>query len=387
MLKNLAITKRLVALSLMVVAILMLGPQKLIGAPLRIVYITPAAHGNPYWTEVFEYMNKAAADLDIVFEHMDLGTVDRYSINEVAKALMMGPNRPSALIVAVAYGNTIPLLELAELYHIPVVVQGFLFPQELNRIGREPRNQFKYWIASLEQDEELKAYLSATALLKKTVESVPAGSKKKIRVLALEGVARWKGQSLRFEGFERALLHFPEVELVQSIQVPWMAEKSRALTKKLLTRHKDIHAIWCATDLIAQGAATAAEEKGYKVGKNIFLSGIDLSRNGLSLMAKDKIVATSSAPAPFFGLALVMLHDYLKGQDFKLDFGTVWSPEIVFGDKSNALQITRTLNDFKRVDFKKYSKFYHGDTFSYEKRFYEDFYRMSKQPLEIDKTN
>ncbi len=136
MLKNLAFKRQFVALSLVVVATLLLGHQKLIGAPLRIVYLTPAAHGNPYWTEVFEYMNKAAADLGVVFEHMDLGTVDRYSINEVAKGLMMGPNRPSALIVAVAYGNTVPLLELAELYHIPVVVQGFLFPQELNRIGR-----------------------------------------------------------------------------------------------------------------------------------------------------------------------------------------------------------------------------------------------------------
>jgi ABC-type sugar transport system substrate-binding protein len=363
-----------------VLAAMLLPAGTLIGAPMRIVYLTPASEGNPFWTEVFEYMDKAAADLGIVFEHKDLGTVDRYTMNDVAKKLMTGPDKPSALILAVAYGNTIPLIELAELYHIPVVIHGYLFPQELMRIGKTPRNHYKYWIASLEQDERMKSRLAAISLLKKTMESIRRPPEAKIRVLGLSGVSRWRGQSLRDEGFAEALALFPQMEMVQSIQVPWTADKARDLTKKLLDRHKDVSAIWCATDLIAEGAGRAATEKGYVVGKSMFLSGIDLSRNGLDLILKDKLVATSSVPAPFFGLMLVMLHDYLKGHDFQPDFGTLWSPEVILADESNALPLKQALSSFKRVDFKRYSKVLQSEKFSYEKRFYSDFHRMLRQP-------
>lgn len=333
----------------------------------KIAFITPSSKGNTYWPSVFRVIDAVAASLDFEFKHYDIGVSDRFMIEEEAKRLLSGKNKPDALVVSVVIGNTKPILDLAEAQKVPVLLLGPLFPVELESVGRVPRAKYKYWIANLEQNEVEKGYLSAKQLFIKALESKMPRKNGKIQLLALGGKRWWIGSLQRDEGMQKALAEFPDIVLMQSVPADWDTESAKEMASRLIKRFPDANLIWAASDQMAEGAVQAlTSAKGHSAKNKFLVSGIDLSEIGLNNVQSGRTVGSASMSMFGMGEMMIYLYDYLQGYDFAKEVGVSIEPETLLATKDSAKQYREFYDRVGRINFRNYSKAYNPDLKKYD---------------------
>ncbi len=95
---------------------------------------------------------------------------------------------------------------------------------------------------------------------------------------------------LRVAGFRKALQEFPDMRVVASEQADWMPSLARKATTRILRQHREVDAIFAASDAMALGAVEAVKAKG-KLGR-IFIVGLDGTRDGLQSIQAGGLTAT-----------------------------------------------------------------------------------------------
>ena len=126
---------------------------------------------------------------------------------------------------------------------------------------------YKYWIAHITFDSVGTGYFNAKELFK-TFKTPNKG-----KIIALQGLLANTPAIERFQGLEKALAEFPDVELVQWEGADWDRTKGYNATKAMLVAHPDIDGVWSANDEMAMGAIQALKEAGL-AGK-VLVSGCD----------------------------------------------------------------------------------------------------------------
>jgi ABC-type sugar transport system substrate-binding protein len=332
----------------------------------RIVMIAPSSPKNSYWPSVYRVINSVGKDLNYHFEHVDVGVKDRFLQNDLAIKILEGPDRPDALIIVVAIGNTKPILEVAERYKIPVIIQGPLWPFETRTVGM-PREKHKQYIALVQQEEVLKGYMSAKLLFNKAMNNKQLGKDGKIHMLAIGGQKRWVGSSQREEGMQKALREFPLIDLKQISPGTWDTADARVLTSKMLIRFPESSIIWAASDAMAEGAMQALEDKGKLASSGkYFVSGIDMSELGLRNVIAKRSVGTAAMSVLGMGEMMVYIYDYLMDKDFVNEIGTIIESETLLATSENANQLLELVNRVDKIDYKRFSKFYNPNLKHYD---------------------
>jgi ribose transport system substrate-binding protein len=126
---------------------------------------------------------------------------------------------------------------------------------------------YKYWVAHITFDHVAAGYFNATQLFN-TFKTPLKG-----KIIALQGQLANNAAVGRFEGLQKALAEYSDVELLQWESADWDRTKAYNLTKAMLVAHPDIDGVWCANDEMAMGAIQALKEA--ELAGKVMVSGTD----------------------------------------------------------------------------------------------------------------
>ena len=323
----------------------------------RVVFFTPTSKNNTYWPQVYEVVNKVADDLDMQIEIYEFNVGDRFAKHVEGTKILQRQPTPDGAVFSVAFGNSKPLLDVAEALHIPVFIQGPLFPKELPLLGNKPRSLYSQWIGYFYQDEFQKGYLLAQTLLRKAhARHLQSGKNDLLYVAGIGGDRTWFGSKLRQEGLLKAILEDPDAEMLQVIPTKWTEDEATQKTLMLLRRYEKIDVIWAASDQLGIGVAHAVAKKHADEETKALTGGLDLSINGLNHVKDGVLTATVASSMLQYAEIFIYLYDYLHGIDFADERTTELSAPLHVATKENAEQYLQLVRQLSTIDFRPYSK-------------------------------
>ncbi len=329
-----------------------------IAQPIKVVFISPDAKGNPYWDFVSNTMRKAAEDFDMQLNilHTSRHDVHDYShlINQINKL-----EKPDFLIYVYQYKLGQRLLAYGEENQIKsFVINTNIGAAEQKKIGR-PTEKYKYWIghsyaslADISFELSKKAYSLAKplTLLKKD---------KHVYGIVLSGSRDSDLASQWNNGANKAEHELNEYQIKQTVYTNFNADIGYEKAKKLLQRYPDVSLILSMDESVALSAIKAAEELGRKPGEDIFIAGSASLLPTFNMAERKKLLA-SYALSVWFGVqAIVYLYDYnLKiggsEKEFTYNFAET---DILHSEIPNYRQII-TEETWKKLDYRYFSLAY-----------------------------
>ncbi len=172
--------------------------------------------------------------------------------------------------------------------------------------GAYPFNEgYDNWIAHVSVPSFEGGYQIAKALFEKM------GGKGKI--VAIEGLQSVAVAQLRFEGLQKALEEYPDIEMVDHQTANWDRTQAFPIMQTWLTKYEDIGGVWSANDDMALGALEALREAG-KAGQ-VFVVGVDGIPEAIQAVKDNEFVATMSSDATYQGsIGLAMGYCILTGK-------------------------------------------------------------------------
>lgn len=141
------------------------------------------------------------------------------------------------------------------------------------------------WVIHTSPDDAVNGYNIAVALFKHM------GGKGKIFVC--QGMLGNSAAIGRYEGLQKALKEYPDIEVVGDDTGNWLPDQAMALVETWLTQHPDVGGVWCANDNMATGALQALDNAGLK-GK-VGVVGIDANTDIVEAVRDGNAVATVSS--------------------------------------------------------------------------------------------
>ena len=346
--------------------ILLLSAASGVCKPLCIVFFYPTSEENTYWPQVLEVLNSVAADLDIVLEPHGFDVNNRFSKSLTGAAILRREPRPDGAILSVAFGQSEALLQITEELKIPTLLQGPLFPDELEQLGSRPRNRYSSWVGYFYQNEEEKGYQLGKILIQEASNRAACGEDGRIHVVGIGGDLTWFGSSQRNSGLIRAVSENPQAVLHQVVPSNWTVTDGQRIAAALLERYPETSVIWTASDQLAVGAAKALKQAGKQLGKTGFTGGLDLSPVGFQQVENGSFVATTGSPLLAWGQVLIYLYDYLNGKDFAIDPGAEFSMENGTATPATLAFYREVSQSYRQLDFRSFSKVYRPDLQRYD---------------------
>lgn len=136
----------------------------------------------------------------------------------------------------------------------------------------------------------------------------PSSIKGKIAILS--GVPGSFYDNERQKGFDKVLKNYPNVEVVEKLPADWNRQKGVSVTENILQKHKDIDAIWAASNEMGLGAINAVQNAGL-TGK-VFVTTNDGTSESVDRIRDEKLLVETWHGFPewgWYGVKFgVMLH-------------------------------------------------------------------------------
>ena len=148
-----------------------------------------------------------------------------------------------------------------------------------------PQDLTPNWVIHTSPDNVVNGYNTAKALFEFM------GGKGQIFVI--QGLLGNTASNDRYEGLQKALEEYPDIEVVEDDTANWNTDEALALVETWLNQYPDVGGIWCANDNMATGALQALDAKGLK-GK-VGVTGIDANTDIVQAIADGNATATVSS--------------------------------------------------------------------------------------------
>ncbi|MFP4378045.1 MAG: ABC transporter substrate-binding protein [Spirochaetales bacterium] len=323
---------------------------------LRIVVLTPTTEGNTYWPQVHEILEAAAEDLNVELLMYDFDVRDRFAKQDEGVRILRQVEDVDGAIISVAFGQTVPLLQIAEQRGIPVMIQGPLFATELELLGSRPRDVFDSWIGLFSEDEFAKGEQLARVLIQRAEQLGLGAADGTISIGGLGGDSSWYGSWERAEGLRSAVDANANARLLQVVPTYWTEEEGYAISSGLMRRYPEVRIIWAASDQLAIEAARAIEDTGFTPGDELLTGGLDLSERGLESVRSGRLTATTASTLFGYAQILIYLTDYVRGFDFAPDLGTEITFPVYTATEENAQGFLDLYREHARIDFGEFSR-------------------------------
>lgn len=134
-------------------------------------------------------------------------------------------------------------------------------------------------------------------------------------VVAIQGGLGSSTAIDRQKGFEKGLKGSNVKIIVDQSADDWLMDTAQKIMENVLqAKGKDIDAVYCHTDDMAQGAIKAIEAAGLKPGEDILVVGIDGSKAALKSVEEGKQLASVTC-SPYFGPIVVETIEKIKNGD------------------------------------------------------------------------
>lgn len=323
----------------------------------RVAFFNPQSADDPFWLPVERFMRAAAADLNIdvttyVAEH------NRGVMIDQVRQVVMAADKPDFIVFKNFKSNAPELLQIAELNG----VKSFIFNAGLTDAERfqhgVPREHYRHWIGQMLPGDALAGYNLATALINRARELNLTDVNGKIVMAGLTGTLSDSAAIERNKGLERALEENPDVLFHQLVPARWDRSQAAQKAEGLFRRYADIAVLWAANDPMALGALDAAERVGLVAGENFITGGVDWNPPALEAINDGTLHTSIGGHFMEGGWVMVLLYDYVHGQDFADDGGAARYSEMAGLTSANLDKyLHKFLNeDWDRVDFTQFSK-------------------------------
>ena len=328
----------------------------------RVAFINPGKSNEVYWVTATKAMQMAASSLNMQLEVIYAEREHLKSI-DIAKQLISRPNkdRPEYVIFSNDYGLAPNLLNLFNKEQIPCLM-AFSSPssKERSQTG-SPRENFKYWLGSIEPDADYGGYITAIDLIKKGRQKNLRAPDGKIHLLAIAGDRSTNSSILRNEGMLRAVKESRDVILDQLVYADWQKKLAAEKADWLLKRHPSAKLIWSGNDQMSFGAMEALEKNGGTPGKTVLFSAINTSPEAFSALQSERLSTLAGGHFIAGAWAMVMIHDYARGIDFANEGLNLVKPMFTLFTKNDAKVFLKHFGDHPiPIDFKQYSKYYNS---------------------------
>jgi len=350
----LIVSQNLVVFRRFLVILLLMFVPTINAASYSVVFISPGHAEQGFWHTVTGTMSEAAEQLG--FE-LEVHYSDRQWAKMVhnAERVIARADKPDFLILVNEYQQGARLLALADKAGIPTLMLLNSLTQEQRDIYGTPREQLKNWLGSLTPNNEIAGYEMAQSLVP-NIKVKQGDNSPSIALLTLAGDNNTPASLMRLQGLDRALNDFPVLKEQRRISVNWSGDEAYKRTRLWLQSGQQLGAVWAANDAIGLGAIKAIREAGLKPGIDVQVSGLNWSPDAIQHVMNGEMTLTHGGHFLAGAWAIVMLYDYVQGNDFNAISAEVHFPMMAI-NQANAPDYLAHLGSqqWSRIDFKNFS--------------------------------
>ena len=332
---------------------------------IKVAYISPVELNHPFWGQIVSFMQAVADDLNIDLQ-VTVSSENRFLLKNKSLKIIKGASRPNYMITSYFPSVTADMVEAGQKSNVGIFVfNANLSDEDINRIGL-PREKFKNFVGHMYPDGTLAGF-NLTDILLKEARLKKLAVDGKYQVLALRGSDSYARDSREY-GLKRRMRSSSDADIIGNMPSDWKRDVANENTKKILSQFPKASVIWAASDLMALGGADAAKELGRTPGKDIVVGGIDWAPEALEAIADGTMTVSLGGHFMEAGWALILLHDYHHGIDFKEEMGTQVLTSMQALTPRNIQQFMKKFGaqDWSQVDFKKFSKKYNNTLTQYD---------------------
>lgn len=320
---------------------------------IRVTYVSP--YITEFWADVQRFMEEVAKDLHIELSYIEAGS--RFQTLQAAETLKTIEPKPDYVIFQYQHGLSQPLLNVTQERNIKSFVINTDIPDSERQDVGEPRGKYAHWIGQLYSDNETTGYVLADELIQLAQKKFPEQT---INILAVGGELYLPVGERRNLGLKKRAEEAEHVFIKRAVFTRWREENAYRSTLELVKRYPDVNVIWAASDVLAQGSITALKELGLKPGEDVLIGSVDWTAAGLELIEKRELNLSLGGHFMEGGWALILIHDYHHGIDFKDGLGVkIDLPmQAIAAGQARKLHSTFHSGNWHSIDFARFSKHY-----------------------------
>ncbi len=323
----------------------------------RVSFINPGRHDETYWLTAGEAMQQAARNLGMSFEQQ-FAERDPERALRLARELAARPaaQRPDYVVLVNEKGVLVEASRTLAAAGVKTFAAfSGLLPQE--RRTWAPRAGLPLLIGSLEPMAEDAGYLTARELIEQGRRQGLQAADGKLHLLAISGDRSTPVSIARTEGMRRAVSEQRDVVLDQVGFGDFNRDLAAELAAEMFSAHPEARLLWVGSDLMAFGAMQVARNRHLQPGRQLLVSAINTSAEAMQARIKGELSALAGGHFLCGAWALVMIHDYHRGRDFK-DQGLMQQQSMfmLFSEQDAERYLARHGKGLAELDFRRYSR-------------------------------
>jgi ABC-type sugar transport system substrate-binding protein len=354
------------ALNTLIILLLLIFAAPVIAeAPIKVVFLSPDPPGNAFWDSVIDFMKAVAEDLNIDLQvHVGKTRPSTYMLRKNGMSILNQADLPDFFVTGYWPGATHQLIEEADKKGVKFFIFNTPMSELHAAIVGKPREKYRHYIGHMYPDDLQAGY----DLAEKLIQDARRNESNKVLLSGLAGNTDSAVSANRVTGLKRFIDQSASGALLGVYATDWSPAATEIATKKLLTEHPSTNVIWAASDLIALSAAETLRLHGKVPGENILLAGIDWSDSGIQAVTDGVLAASLGGHFMEGGWALLLVHDYYHGIDFKDDLGVAIMTKMQMIDRGNVEAYLAKLGnrEWSKIDFKNFSKVYNNKLQKYD---------------------
>jgi ABC-type sugar transport system substrate-binding protein len=328
-----------------------------------VMFFSPAdVADRPFWRMFFEFMRAAADNLGL-----DLRIIPSDNLFMVPKnaRAALAEDVPDYAIYVYQAKTTVDLLPLLERAGVKSIICNTRpVESEQAAVGR-PMERFAHWIGQISPDDREAGYLSARLLIEQGLALGLTAPDGKLHMACLGAYEVISAASLRRKGMEEAVAKEPCAVVDRFVIADWQRAKARYKAERMLDMYPLARAYWAASDNMALGAMDAARTHGLTPSVDFLTVGVGWTEEGIRAVREKEMVATVGGHFMEGAWALIMALDHYNGHAFTQPVQSSHMKAIT-RDNLDTYRPVLTQDNWKRVDFRRFSKTCNPDLAAYE---------------------
>ncbi len=326
------------------------SPFLAVDPPLRVALLLPGK--TRFWKMFADYAQAAAEDLNMRLQVVITGNNPGLFLRRLEDVCHTGVD---GVIMYPPSARGEDALRVTERNGVPC----FLVNARSSGIHFYPRSKYDTWLGSMSASNEMAGAL----LLQTLVDAAYGAGIASMNILAIGGNPEDPSSGERLKGFENALMQQPSIRKFETAHIGTDPQQAASVFWEHYQKDPEINLVWCSTDAMALAVSERAALMA--AGAEIMIGGIDWGRGALRAVLEGKLQASVGGQVFEGAWAVILLNDYLKGQDFAGE-GVSYSAPLFAADKANSKMFSYLQGiSPDAIDFRRFSKVCSPDRQSY----------------------
>jgi ABC-type sugar transport system substrate-binding protein len=330
-------------------AVLIFFHTKCFAADLHIAFIVPDKKEHRFWQLVVDVAQSIASDQNIKL-NVFYSDTNRFASLSAVQAITEMADKPDYIIYRPMQGTALNVLQILESSKIPFVTleQGFS-AEELLTIG-EPQKKYKYWLGSIQYDDEEGGAQLTQALFKHHQRNNPD------KPMYVTGIAGGFEQVsvARQASLKQITKRSGPIIVNQIFPMSWSIDNIKQNFPAIYGRYPQTNAFWCIADSFA---LAVIEQLGIanSSDQNILIGGFDWLPEAIDKIQTGEMTASVGGHFLMVGKAILNIVEYHYGNNVFLNANQVEKYEVIDQDNVKVYQPFMKKAPWPEIDYRQFS--------------------------------